>query len=129
MDKLGTEFIGTSVSSGTLRDDHLIDAFASFVRCNSPGTAENLDVYDLDLKRMLPDERGFILDDMFEVMNEIAPEGTIFSAHEGDGADFGFWTVVDEELFLGMRACKFTDDCDGLVDSDNFCILCKRSQS
>jgi hypothetical protein len=35
-------------------------------------------------------------DEIWDAMNEIAPDGYYFGAHEGDGADYGFWFA--EEL-------------------------------
>jgi len=32
-------------------------------------------------------------EDMFDLLNEIAPVGCRFGAHEGDGACFGFWSA------------------------------------
>ena len=38
-----------------------------------------------------------INEDMWDAMQEIAPEGHYFGAHVGDGADYGFWLVGDLE--------------------------------
>lgn len=39
------------------------------------------------------EECQYLMDDVFNAMNEAAPEGYYFGAHEGDGADFGYWPV------------------------------------
>ena len=43
------------------------------------------------------EELAYDLEDLYELLNELAPEGTSFGSHPGDGSDFGFWTYNEGE--------------------------------
>ena len=36
-------------------------------------------------------------EELMSLMNDYAPEGYYFGAHEGDGSDFGVWPIEDDE--------------------------------
>jgi hypothetical protein len=36
---------------------------------------------------------GADIEDLFNILDELAPKGCYFGAHVGDGSDFGFWPV------------------------------------
>jgi len=44
------------------------------------------------------DERAvYIIEDLTDALNDLAPEGIYFGASEGDGAEFGFWQADPED--------------------------------
>ena len=44
------------------------------------------------------DEASCIIDEAFDYLIDISPEGYYFGTSEGDGAEFGFYPVVCEEV-------------------------------
>jgi hypothetical protein len=116
-DRLPATYAGAEISSGTLRDVDLIDAFTGVLdehaidhpryasaRADFESECANLALDELRRPGGLPDdERSSRLDNatheylqvLFEALEELAPEGTSFGAHEGDGASFGFWPIEE----------------------------------
>jgi hypothetical protein len=99
--QLGTEWTG-SVISATLREQDLIPAFEGVLDIAGVEYDRPASVDKLLLGQPLSDEEmgdvGFYLNEtLFDLLNGIAPKGTYFGSHPGDGADFGFWEQEDEE--------------------------------
>jgi len=109
MSNLTKPEIGT-ISHGTMRECDLIPAFMSVLRDCSPAHAARItDEYGAAFIERCSDPKGldhplshemerqsYLLDDLFDALGEIAPEGAYFGATEGDGSDFGFW-LHDED--------------------------------
>ena len=39
------------------------------------------------------EEAGYMLEELFDLLNQSAPEGYFFGAHPGNGSDFGYWMI------------------------------------
>ena len=103
-----------SVSSGTMRDQDLVPEFLKFLAGvtgkSIPELIEGeslgvqaaifcwlMGVDDIELDDTQREEMSYFLnEDLFEQLNEVAPEGFYFGSHPGDGSDFGFWEVDND---------------------------------
>jgi len=89
---LNTTFRLGSVSSGTLRPEDLIPAFASALE---PGSELQARADAFDFEAADNEEAGWLLEELYEALEEMAPNYCYFGAHPDDGADFGFWISFD----------------------------------
>ena len=96
--------LGT-ILHGTMREEDLIPCFADVLRelaakANRPedfaALLQEASAYAEGVKDETIDPLD-ILVDLFDALNEFAPEGCYFGAHEGDGSDYGFWAIDGEE--------------------------------
>ena len=106
--QLGPEWAGASVSWGTLRLEDLIPAFVDVLaEVDLARAAEYRHEFELWQRRLdeggefgtaeCHEQLGYICEELIERLGEIAPEGCVFGAHEGDASDFGFWMIEGEE--------------------------------
>lgn len=61
--------------------------------------------------------------DLFDILDVMSPDYCYFGAHEGDGADFGFWPswdAIDDAIHDGERMVK-SDDCPDAKPADGVC--------
>jgi len=49
--------------------------------------------FDSDQER----QATIFLEALFAILEDLAPRGYVFGAHEGDGSDFGFWPIEETE--------------------------------
>ena len=98
-----TTIYGT-VSWGTHRPQDLIPTFLgtladidgqAFCRFQQEKMGDALTVNPYDLQDDDPwwdsDEAGYLLEELFATLDDVAPRGHYFGAHQGDGSDFGYW--------------------------------------
>jgi hypothetical protein len=88
--------LGT-VSSGTMRPEDLIPAFASALESFAPEheLVKEATDYQPDRSSGTVDYEGPFVEALMDALDELAPPLTYFGTHEGDGADYGFWPRWD----------------------------------
>jgi len=118
MRKLEPFYEGYSVSHGTLVPEQITEAIFDFI--DNKGLDADLKTELEDIKHemsfyidfetfyryetlMNADEAdnnfsSLVFEDLFDFMNNLAPDGTSFRAHIGDGSDFGYWAWDDDEI-------------------------------
>jgi len=96
--------LGTWIS-GTLRPQDLLPAFVGLIDFVAPAVAAQImvnggaipayadeDEYD---EWWESEDCQLRVEEMFDVLNDYAPEDYYFGAREGDGSDFGYWEIDD----------------------------------
>ena len=107
--KLPDHAVGTVIHA-TLRHEDLIPAFLEFLKDMGKNTivplskwpalgkrAKALKAEVAELKDLESEEAFWVLEDLYNAINEFLPEGYYFGAHEGDGSDFGVWEIEKED--------------------------------
>jgi hypothetical protein len=142
-----------TVIHGTLRDEDLIPAFLEALRVAGEPTfvpATNWlflsrgyfrygNDWVLAVERTGEDEvreqMSNLTEYLFDSLDAIAPPGTYFGTHPGDGSDFGFWAVEDDDDGPPLRTFVSAAgvDCvrcgsqitDGFaLEDDHYCLAC-----
>lgn len=99
--------LGT-ISAGTLRAQDLVPAFEAALRIYHPAAYTQL--LTLPFDRVPGDARGDsqhefwgteaaddYVAELISALDEACDPGVYFGAHPGDGADFGFWCVEENQ--------------------------------
>jgi hypothetical protein len=113
MAKLGKAYRNRSISQATLITEDLIERFVDFLTDETAFLEEDhitklLGImYDWKMvfekhyhgdrnRTEVETDLAYILnEDLMNLMDDIAPEGCYFGAHEGNDSDFGFWEHAD----------------------------------
>lgn len=117
LNQLSQKYTGYTISSGTLRTIDLVESSVLFLKDarhlftdkikqridnivieSEQLVIESIPNYIDNYNEESEEQASYLFnEDIFDLLNEIAPENTIFSAHEGDGSLFGFWIIETEE--------------------------------
>lgn len=103
------EYLGQTVSHGTLRDIDLYNAFIAVYADLDPNAAQAfIHSYHTEVGKLLtsvlgevqfsPDEQETIsgmIAELQDKLDDLAPDGYHFGTVEGDASDFGFWQDDD----------------------------------
>ena len=89
--------IGT-VIHGTLRSEDLIPTFAEELELLDEQKKFVYFVKEANKFKAWEDGEkcGWLIDRLMVALSEFAPDGCYFGATEGDGSDFGFWAIEDD---------------------------------
>jgi len=94
--------LGTCIE-GTFRPQDLLPAFVNLIDFVAPAVSAQIMVNggaipayageDDDHPWWESEDCQFCIEEMFDTLNDYAPEGYYFGAHPGNGSDFGFWEI------------------------------------
>ena len=102
------KFRNISLSHNTMRSQDLIPVFLTFLSVHySVWYAAHVGrVFPLPPAHAVEDEGAewwdseecsyFLNEELFNALNELAPEGYYFGSHIGNGSDYGFWQVDED---------------------------------
>ena len=105
---LSEYYANQSLSSDTMRTEDLIPCFYDFLIGYGTNNLNELQLIKLGCTiyhseyisskidppcdYWVSEGATYDLDDLYDLLGEIAPEGCYFGSHPGDGSDYGFWS-------------------------------------
>lgn len=101
-----------SVSSGTVRPEDLIPAFVDELRWLQGRVPRDIykELRAYEAGKLDEEDADWLLEALFDALDALAPAYAYFGAHEGDGADYGFWLISDFERCAQENDALFVDD-------------------
>jgi len=102
--ELKMSIVEGTVICRTLKPDDLIPAFCEELQkhcAKTPRIVRECESYledDPELDNTEPEIINELVNDLIDELNNIAPDNMYFGNLEGDGSDFGFWYIPDDDL-------------------------------
>lgn len=124
---------GMVVSEGTMGVNALIRKYLDVLETYAPDNYKayieaNPELKDRNVWMALDvQDKSYIVDELADELDKIAPEGYYFGASEGDGACYGFWEVDPNES-KKPEACKGGKDDDKKGGKDGKAAESKKSE-
>ena len=97
-----------SISHGTMRNEDVLPRIMSTLFKEDPQKAREIWQNNPEFLEALCDKNcgidnpwwesedaTYIAEELFDTMNNYAPEGHYFGSHPGDGSDYGYWPNED----------------------------------
>jgi len=86
------ELLNQTISHGTMRPEDLIPEFLEVLEELNPEISESAKRWN---ELAIQEVQSQFLSELFDLLNEEAPEGFYFGSHPGDGSDYGFWQMEE----------------------------------
>ena len=86
------ELLNQTISHGTMRPEDLIPEFLEVLEELNPKVSESAKRWN---ELAIQEVQSQFLSELFDLLNEEAPEGFYFGSHPGDGSDYGFWQMEE----------------------------------
>lgn len=87
---------------------------ADFLGLNLHGVKALIEDHKLDIE----DVDYFFHEVLWEAMEDVAPNGMYFGAHEGDGAAFGYWPIPED--YVPDHSASWIAEMDVPFDIDDY---------
>ena len=84
-----------SVICGTMRTEDLIPVFLNLADELGLSVDTKLQCDTLPDNYYESEDAHYDLEQLFDALDSVAPEGCYFGSHPGDGSDYGFWPCED----------------------------------
>lgn len=86
------ELLNQTISHGTMRPEDLIPKFLEVLEELNPKVSESAKRWN---ELAIQEAQSEFLSELFDLLDQEAPEGFYFGSHPGDGSDYGFWQMEE----------------------------------
>jgi len=86
------ELLNQTISHGTMRPEDLIPKFLEVLEELNPKVSESAKRWN---ELAIEEAQSQFLSELFDLLDQEAPEGFYFGSHPGDGSDYGFWQMEE----------------------------------